>query len=428
MTLRRFAFAALAVPLFTAACVSNETMNTSVTPPVVDPIFTSYVAIGTSIGAGMVAGGLDSVGQKNSYPYLLATAMGLTPGVDWHWPKIGGAGCPAPYTNVMTGTRASTVACGYRDPASTYAFVNNVSVPSLRLAQVENVLRLDFPSTDVLSLVQFITGSVSPLELALRARPTFVTFEVTMNDVLGAATRGDTTLLTRSDSFQAQFTRIANRLDASGAKVAVATAALPTRAPRYNMAAVLFCLKNGGCPAPFPAATVPFSLATFTVDATCSPASAGVTTLIPFAATAGILGALSAGGTASLNCGTGVVKAPGGIPNADTLTLTTTAELTAITNRVAAYNTFINAQATTRGWAVMDLDATLAGQASKIPAFPNFAAYPTITSPTTVPDTLMGTFFSQDGVHPTAAGQKVVANAFVTAINAKFGTTLSAIP
>jgi lysophospholipase L1-like esterase len=428
MTHRRLAIAALAVPLLAAACVSNETIGTRAAPPVIDPMFQSYVAIGTSIGAGIVSGGLDSVGQKGAYPYLLATAMGLTPGVDWHWPKIGGAGCPAPYTNIVTGTRGSTVACGYRDPESAYGFVNNVSIPSLRLSQVENIWRLDFPSTDVLSLAQFITGGVNPLDMALRAQPTFVTLEVAMNDVLGAATRGDTMLLTRADSFQAQFTRIADKLDDSGAKVAVANAAYPTRAPRYSMAAILFCLRNGGCPAGFPPATLPFSLATFTVDATCSPASAGLTTLVPFDATARIVAALSASGSASLNCGTGVVKAPGALANADTLTVTTTAELAAIRARVDAYNAVITAQATARGWALVDLDAMFAAQAAQVPLFPNLAAYPTITTPTTVPDTLFGVLFSQDGVHPTAAGQKVVANAFRTAINAKFGTTLPAIP
>ena len=426
MTLRRIAIAALAFPLL-AACVSDETLGTRGAPPVINPLFNSYVAIGTSIGAGIVSGGLDSSGQKAAYPYLLARAMGLTPGVDWHWPKLDGAGCPAPYTNIVTKTRASTVACGYRDPASAYAFVNNVSIPSLRLAQAENIWRLDFPSTDVLSLAQFITGGVNPLDLALRAQPTFVTLEVFMNDVLGAATRGDTMLLTRADSFQAQFTRIADKLDASGAKVAVANAAYPTSAPRYSMAAVIFCLRYGGCPAPFPPATLPFSLATFTVDATCSPAGAGLTTLVPFDATGGILGALMAGGTASLNCGTGVVKAPGAIANADTLIVTTTAELAAIKTRVDAYNAFILAQAGTRGWALVDFKATLEGQASKIPVFPNLAAYPTITTPTTVPDTLMGTIFSQDGVHPSAAGQKIVANAFRAAINTKFGTAIPVI-
>jgi phospholipase/lecithinase/hemolysin len=201
------------------------------------------------------------------------------------------------------------------------------------------------------------------------------------------------------------------------------------------MAAILFCLNSGLCSAPLPPATLPFSLPSFTVDASCSPAAAGLTTLVPFDATARIVSALthaSGLGTASLNCTTGVVKAnvatTAVIAAADTLTVTTSTELAAIRARVDGYNAFIAAQANTRGWALVDFDAMFAAQAARVPLFPNLAAYPTITTPATVPDTLFGTLFSQDGVHPTAAGQKIVANAFRTAINAKFGTTLPAIP
>jgi phospholipase/lecithinase/hemolysin len=34
--------------------------------------------------------------------------------------------------------------------------------------------------------------------------------------------------------------------------------------------------------------------------------------------------------------------------------------------------------------------------------------------------------FSLDGIHPTAAGHKAIADAFVAAINAKYGSTLTA--
>ena len=50
MTFRRLAIAALAVP-FLAGCVSNETLGTRL-PPAGGPLFSSYVALGTSIAAG----------------------------------------------------------------------------------------------------------------------------------------------------------------------------------------------------------------------------------------------------------------------------------------------------------------------------------------------------------------------------------------
>lgn len=418
MTLRRIAYAALAFPLL-AACVSNETMGTR-PAPAGGEMFANYVAIGTSIGAGIRSGGLDSVGQQAAYPYLLAVRMGLTPGADWHWPKMAGDGCPAPYADIRLGTRLSAVPCGLRDPANTYAYMNNVGIPGIRVAQVVDITQRQFVATDTLLAAEFITGSMNPLDMALMARPTFVTLEIGLNDVLGAATRGDITLLTPADSFRLQFTRIANKIDATGAKVAVANIPNVTRIPNLSAGYIYYCLKNG-CPG-LPA-TAPFSLATFTVDVSCVPSSSGGvgdSTLVPFSTLGRILGALTAGGAASLNCATGVVTATGSV--AAQLPTVVKAELMAIAARVDSLNTTIASQATTRGWALVDLYGLLDAQqtAGNIPPFPNLSA--------TDPDTLFGTVFSQDGVHPTAAGHVLIANAFIAAINTTFTTTLLAIP
>lgn len=418
MTFRRLAIAALAVPLL-AGCVSNETLGTRPTPAG-GALFTSYVALGTSIAAGIQSGGINDSTQRQAYPYLLAVSMGLTPGVDWHYPKLSMPGCPPPYDNILASHRIAVVpgGCALRDPATASPYENNLGIPSIRAAQLLDLTRLDFRPTDTLGLAQFVTGSVNPVDMLLAAHPTFVTLEIGANDVLGAATRGDTMLLTRADSFQAQFTRIADKIDATGAKVAVANIPNVTRIPNLSLGAVYYCLKNGGCPAPFPPATVPFSLPTFTVDASCAPVApaVGLTTLVPFSTLGRILGALTAGGAASLNCGTGVVTASGS--TAAQLPTLVTAELTAIVTEVATLNAFIASQATSRGWALVDFDGLLSAQqtAGNIPGFPSLAAAD--------PNTLMGTLFSQDGVHPTAAGHVLIANAFKAAINAKFGTSL----
>lgn len=420
MTLRRLAIAALVVPLI-AGCSSmldNETIGPQSPGPSGGPIFASYVALGTSIGAGMQSNGLNDSLQKQAYPYLLAVSMGLTPGVDWFYPSLTNPGCPSPYTNILTSTRLSVLPCAYRAPGSVTPYVNNASVPSIRLAQVEKITRLDFGTTDTLLLAQFLVGSVNPIEMAERAHPTFITLEAGVNDVLGAATRGTDLLLTRLDSFQVQFTRLADRIDDTGAHIAVANVPNVTLIPHFSMGAIYYCLKNGGCPAPLPPATVPFSLPTFTVDASCAPVApaVGTTTLVPFSTLGRILGALTAGGTASLNCGTGSATATGS--TAAQLPIISPAELAVITQRVTDINTFIAAQATQRNWALVDFNGALGAQAAagNIPGFPNLTA--------TNPNLLMGTLFSQDGVHPSAAGHVLIANAFKAAINAKFGTSL----
>ena len=60
---------------------------------------------------------------------------------------------------------------------------------------------------------------------------------------------------------------------------------------------------------------------------------------------------------------------------------------------------------------------TAPGQANCIPPVPNFA------NPT--PGNLFGTLFSLDGVHPTRAGHRLLAQAFAAQINTTFGTSIT---
>jgi lysophospholipase L1-like esterase len=415
MTFRRLAIASLAVPLL-AACVSNETLGTRPTPAG-GALFTSYVALGTSIAAGIQSGGINDSTQKQAYPYLLAVAMGLTPGQDWHYPKINMPGCPPPYDSILGLHRIAVVpgGCALRDPATVAPYENNLGIPSIRVAQLLDITRLDFRATDTLGLAQFITGSVNPVDMMAAAHPTFVTLEIGANDVLGAATHGDATLLTPIDTFELYFGRVADRVDATGAKVAVANVPNVTRIPQFTKASTLFCLKTGLCGVP---ATVPFSLASFTVAANCAPAlagGAGDTYLLGLTATATIAGVLAGGGFAKLDCVNDTAQVNLGAGWGTAGATINQAEYTAITGRVAAINTYIAQQAQTRGWALVNLDSALGANAASVPPIPNLSG-PAIN--------LMGTIFSEDGVHPKLAGHQIIATAFKNAINHTFGTGL----
>jgi hypothetical protein len=89
----------------------------------------------------------------------------------------------------------------------------------------------------------------------------------------------------------------------------------------------------------------------------------------------------------------------------------------AIFARIAQYNAIITTEATARGWAVADWDAALRRRSAlgQIPPFPS------LSTPTT---TLFGAIFSLDGIHPNALGQKVIVDAFRTAIASTFGVDL----
>jgi hypothetical protein len=424
----RIALAALALALVPGCrdFVSNQTFS----PPAAGPEFSNYVALGTSISAGFESGGINDSTQREAFPYLLARTMGLTPGVNWFYPSFTMPGCTPPYANPLTKTYvngATATTCNVVNPAYARPYQNNLGVPSIRVAQVLNIQDLSFPATDVLLAVQFITGSRNPIDIVKAAHPTFVTLEIGANDVLGAATHGDSTLLTPLATLQAKWSAMADTIQATGAKVAVANVPNVTVIPHFSAGVILYCLHNGGptCPAAagLPPATLPYSLASFVVNANCALSAVGGvgdSMLVAFPAVAGITGALSGGGAATLDCsspaGAKINIGAGFVVAGAVLTKAT---VKAIATEVVAVDSFIHLQANARGWAYVDFNGLLAANSALIPKFPNF-------HPTTPPTVDFGALFSLDGVHPTAAGHKAVADAFVAAINAKYCTSLTA--
>lgn len=425
--------ARLAAALLLAACsLDNESLG-SRPDPAEGSIFRDYVALGTSIGAGIQSGGFNDSTQRQAYPYLLAQAMGLTPGVNWRYPSLNAPGCPPPYDTILTQHRvggAGAPPCSFRSPASVWYYMNNVSIPSLRAEHVLDVGDLTYPATDSLKAAQFITGSLNPIDHAERAVATFVTLEVGGNDVLGAATRGDSTLLTPLAAFQATYEAIGDRLDAlTGGQVAAFGVPNVTNIPHFSAGAIFFCLRNAGCPAPLPGPTPPFNSANFTVDASCAPGgpgAVGLQTLVGFTATSRIAGVLAAGGFASLNCAAGTASTNVGAGNVPTGPVMPPATVNAIATRVGAINSYIQAEAAARGWAFVDLngllDSVRTASPGNIPAFPNFA---TASPPAGNPNTLFGAFVSQDGIHPSAAAHRLIAQRAAAAINTTYGTTLT---
>ncbi len=436
----RVAIAALALPML-AGCsdlVSNQTMGPPAAPVHASKgaMFDNYIALGTSISAGIQSGGINDSTQRQSFPYLLAQAMGTTTGVNWTYPSFNMPGCPPPFTNPLTGARvtppgyptSTDTSCYILNPVYVRPFTNNLGVPSIRAAQVLNILDLAYPPTDTLSLVQFITGSRTPITELMEAKPTFVTIEIGANDVLGAATRGNAALLTPLSNLEASLTAIADSVGASGAQgVAIANIPNVDMIPHFSAGVIFWCLHNGGayCPAAagLPPATAPYSSPNFFVDSSCIASAlyptkgVGDLSLVAFPATGTITGVLAGGGAATLNCAAGTATVNTGAGFVPAGAVLAPATVAAIATEVMQVDSFIHLLAIAKGWAYVDFNGAL-GQArtgGQIPAFPNF----------TTPATLFGPIFSLDGIHPNAAGHKVVADLFVAAINAKYGTSLT---
>jgi len=450
--LRAAALVAALAPLV-AACsslVDNETIGSAPTTTSgsnTNVNFIRYAAIGTSLGAGIQSGGINDSTQHEAYPYLLAEAMGLTPGVDWFYPALNMPGCPAPYANILTKTLVgnATKPCYLRVPGSVEANVNNTAIPGIRAYHVLDLSLRLFP-TDATpnALSQFITGNVNPITMVDRQSPTFVTVEVGANDALQAALNGSAALLTPVANFTATLTEIADSLDATGAMVAIANVPDVTRVPHMTYGYWFYCLKNGcGAPLNIPA-TPPFNGANFVVMASCNHGALapgtgkGDSSMVAFPTTAGIAASLQAGAGILLDCGGDSVRINTGAgfvpPNPTTqfsaITLSP-AEYGAIRTTISQYNAAIATLAARANWTLVDINAALAAEAGAghIPPFPNLAyvsgggnpnflfGYP-FPSPT-------ASVFSQDGFHPNTAGQRVMAQTFATAINTKWGTNLT---
>ena len=422
MRITKIAFAALAV--LATGCLGNETLGPLAAPPG-GTNFNRYIAIGTSISAGVQSAGISDSTQKRAFPYLLAVAMGLKPNTNWFYPGFTAPGCPAPYTNPLTGTRvgnATATGCNLISPLSVphaQPYFNNLGVPSMRVVQALNIQALLVPKTDTLLAAEFVTGGRSPVDILQQAMPSFITVELGANDALHAATSGDTTQLTPLAVFQRQYDSLAAAIALTGAKVALANVPNVGNIPYITRGHIFFCANTGACGS---AAQAPLNSPGFTVDPSCAPSAVGGVgdkMAVALTGTGAIVQTLADSGAATLNCATGVATI--------TLKHTTTAvpvgpivsvaAMAIITQRVTDFNTKIAAVAASHNWALANLDSALAAlvTAGQVPPIPNLAT----------PANLFGTYFSLDGFHPSSAAHKLIADLFVVSINAKYGFTLT---
>jgi lysophospholipase L1-like esterase len=417
-------FAAVLGLVLVAAACNDDQLNRPFGNVPVNPLFERYVSMGNSITAGFQSGGINDSTQLQSYAVLLAQAM--------HSPffppllrrdTLGPAGCPPPYTNVFTQTRVrggTPTSCGLRKiPNPPPPFISNTAVPGAYVIDIYN----NGAGAHANTLTQFILGGLTQVQMMERAHPTFVTVWIGNNDVLGAATNaanaGDSTLITPVATFQVNYGAMLDSIEAVDPRgvvligvanlvsVANRTGLPPTQPPAngvpfFSYGSTYYVLDAAGqIPGPFTAA------------ATCAPPR-GDSVLVPFP----LGGALIAGG------GTLTCNEPQTIQPAELVKLTTT---------VAAYNTYISAQATARGWTYVDPNPALDSLrqiATQVAFFPNFGSptAPTPCNPVAPTPPPFGLAFSCDGIHPSAATHRLLAQKLRLAINAAYTTSIPPIP
>ncbi|HUF13383.1 MAG TPA: SGNH/GDSL hydrolase family protein [Longimicrobiales bacterium] len=210
----------IALPLLTAAlaltlggCIEDETI---VVPEQTEEqqIFQRYVALGNSLTAGYMSGGINDSTQRLAYPVVLAQRAGASFSI----PSLAMPGCPPPLVGVLdTDETGATIlerdrvsggtssSCALRSQPAPEV-VQNVAVPGARMADAFDI---DRPGSATNPLTTLLLGGMSQVEAMRRAQPTLVTSWLGNNDVLAGALRGDPALMTPLDTFAVYEARVA---------------------------------------------------------------------------------------------------------------------------------------------------------------------------------------------------------------------------
>jgi len=396
-----------------AACSDNSAKVAGPLPTQGNGLFQSYVALGNSITAGYQSGGINDSTQQRSYARLLAGQMGTR----YAYASIANPGCPPPISNFLTQARvtptgfpASTSSSCYLR-SGTLQILNNVAVPGATTFDPDAPGGTPFSNL----LTQLILGGESQVQRAREASPTFATVWIGNNDVLGAVGSGLLTPvsgispgLTPQATFQANYDKLTADLTAGdpNLKGVLIGVGLGASLPFLFSAQVL---QNPQ----FVAAISQAAGKPITVDpTTCTPTSPS---FINFQ----IVAAIKANQhLATIAC----EKSPNaGFPLLGDIFVLDSGELATVSAYIAAVNGYISGKAQALGFAYANVN----------PAFDSLRALGQITSTGPnfgAPTAPFGKWFSLDGVHPTAAGQTLIANYLIDAINKKYSTTLLALP
>ncbi len=457
----------LLVSLSFVACNNND--DETVTELPVTPGFANfakYVALGDSFAAGYSDGALFKKGQENSYPNILAGQFAQVGGGAFNTPfmadNVGGFAGSSVYTPRLyfNGSGPASVAMPpYNQVATTSQSAhlsgsfNNMGIPG---AKSFHLLAAGYGSSA--GNPYFARFASAPMATviadAVAQNPTFFSLWIGGNDVLGYATGGGVTTtesastgndITPNATFDYAYNTLATQLATSGRKGVVANlpyvSTLPyfSRVP-YNpvtLNATQVTQLNAGFTSynnalayavansllsqneadrrkvifkvgANPVIIVDNYLTNLTGYSIPSYRPATKEDLLVLPASS-FIGTLVGGNPSAIN---GV-----SVPLADKWVLSKD-EASEIKVATDHYNETIEAAATANGLAFVNAKAImdqLVGGGVRFGNYHMTAQYVT------------GGAFSLDGVHPSARGYALIANKFLEAINAKYGSTFKPV-
>lgn len=375
------------------------------------PMFQSYVALGNSLTAGYQSGGINDSTQSRGYAVLLARQFGTR----FAYPALKNPGCPPPIASFQTGARVTPAgyppstgtSCFLRTPASVTDVLNNVAVPGANVADLTSPNGASGPNP----LTTFVLGGMTQAQRALVAKPTFATIWIGNNDVLAPALGGLAPILptpTPLAAFSASYDTMISQLTTGAPNLkgvligVVQVAAAPQLFPAAALASPLFL---GGL-SQAAGTVVTAAPDCFTAPGSSSKINIQITTAIR----QGLV-------SPTIHC----VKTPSAqFPLDGDLYVLDATEQATVGALITSYNNYISAKAAAIGFAYVDPNPLLA----QLAATPGAIDYPPNLASATAP---FGTAFSLDGVHPSSSTHIIIANALITAINAKYGTSVRTI-
>jgi hypothetical protein len=401
-----------ALPLVVAATVACEGSGSQLAGPAGGAVFSHYMAIGTALSMGTSASGVLFESQNAAWPTRLAAQAGVAFTV----PMLSAPGCTPPllaplrYARYLSGTSTAVVdsSCagklGTITPPTDLLAIQQATAYAA-LATTPRVITAT-PTRYSLSdrtLYPIILGTTqSQVTAAIVTRPSLLSVELGWSEVASAVRSGQLIAATSytqtapftfvpAPVFAPAFALLADSL--SYAKAKVVAMGIPKVLLTWGLrtGAELAADRAG-------LAAVGIALAT---DCDGSANRVAIGTVVP-----PLLAKAQATGVAQpLSC----ADVPGAADG-----VVTPADIATISAATDAMNTQMKSIAVAKGWAWVDSDAALTAVLGTRPAF-SAAALTGCLAP-------FGQYVGLDGLHPSASGQQVLANAAAAAVNAAFKT------
>jgi lysophospholipase L1-like esterase len=250
-------------------------------------------------------------------------------------------------------------------------------------------------------------GGMTQVQAARSLHPTLTTVWLGANDLLKYALSEGAFGPTPSSSIQNDLTTIVQTMQQGGSQVAIANL------PDVLLTPLFISIPNVPVQATDP---LPVLLQTLSAGAINAANATAISNAVVTA------NSLTAGSYITFSAiGSIIAIASGGavpttlVASGEALTATFAAQ---VQTENTAYNTAIAAVASTTGAALVDIHALFVQAAATGVA---------VNPPTCCALTPFGGLTSWDMLHPSYTGYAIIANAWITAINAKFGTTITPV-